>query len=364
MVQTAQLVTQQISHPLDGILRTNHHYTVAHLQTQLTSGKQVHTRTVDTSHVHPIHAAEVKFSQGFSVDVRLCHQYTTGNHRFVLLIGGIPILFNFRTDESHDSFRIIFGTYQKHAVAQTKHRTGIRRNHVSVLDDACTHKITRQEILYLRQCLAAQSLVLHLQGDGVRLHVGICLLFFLDFLTVLLHIYPADITDDDHGKNNTHYAQRISAGISHGNFRTLIMQLLQGLVGRTKSRSVGHCSTKDTHHHRNINPALQGKIQNQCYCNVQEHNSHRQQVERDTPSLERRKKGRTDLKSDTEDKENQSEVLYERKNSRISGKAEVSCQDSDKQDECNSQRNAEEFNFSQQYPRRNYKSIECYDMRY
>ena len=149
MVQTTQLVTQQVSHTFDGILRTNYHHTVAHLQAKLTSGKQVHTRTVDTCHINSIHTAEMKFSQRLSVDIRLCHQNTARHHRFVLLVSGIPILFDFRTDEGHDSFRVIFRTNQEHTVTQTKHRIGIRRNHVTVLNNTRTYKVTCQEVLYL-----------------------------------------------------------------------------------------------------------------------------------------------------------------------------------------------------------------------
>lgn len=47
---------------------------------------------------------------------------------------------------------------------------------------------------------------------------------------------------------------------------------------------------------------------------------------------------------------NQSEVLHERKDGRISSKTEVSSQDSHEQDECNSQRYAEEFNFPNSTP--------------
>ena len=149
---------------------------------------------------------------------------------------------------------------------------------MAVLNNTRTYKVTCQEVLHLRQGLAAQRLILHFQRDSIRLHVRIGFFLFLNLVTITLHIYPADIADNNHGKNNTHHPQRISTGISHGNFRSLIVQLLQSFIRRTKSRSIGNRSTQDTHHHRNVYSALQSKVQNQCYGNIQEHNSHCQQV--------------------------------------------------------------------------------------
>ena len=125
------------------------------------------------------------------------------------------------------------------------------------------------------------------------------------------HIYPADIADDNHGKDDTDNSQRIGTGIPHCNFRTRIIQLRQSLVGRTKSRSIGHSSAKHTDHHRNFHTPLQGIIHNQCYRNVQCNNSDSNQIHRDTSLLERREERRPHLQTDTEHKENQSEVLNE-----------------------------------------------------
>jgi len=68
MIKTLQLVTQQFCYALNSIERTNNCYTVAHLQRQLTSREQVHTRTVDTCHVNAIHTTEVKFTKSLTVD--------------------------------------------------------------------------------------------------------------------------------------------------------------------------------------------------------------------------------------------------------------------------------------------------------
>ena len=76
MIQTLQLVSQQMSHTLNRILRTDYHHAVTDLQRQLTGRKQIHTGTVDAGNVHSVHTAEMQFSQSFSVDVRLCHQNT------------------------------------------------------------------------------------------------------------------------------------------------------------------------------------------------------------------------------------------------------------------------------------------------
>ena len=55
----------------------------------------------------------------------------------------------------------------------------------------------------------------------------------------------------------------------------------------------------------------------------------------------------THLKTDTEDKQYQSEVLDEGKNRRISGKTEMSGQNPHKQNESNPERNTKHFNFPQ-----------------
>ena len=70
------------------------------------------------------------------------------------------------------------------------------------------------------------------------------------------------------------------------------------------------------------------------------------------------------MQTDTEYKQNQPEVLYEREDRRVSGKSEVSDQNPDKQDKSNPQRNAEELNFSQQDTYRYNKGIKCNDMGY
>ena len=180
MVQTFQLVTQHTRHTLDGILRTYHHDAVAHLQGQATCRKQVHTRTVDARHVHAIHAAEMQLTHRLTVDRRLRHQDTARHHRLVFRILVFPIDFNLRTDESLDSFRIVFGAYDVHLISDMKHGFRCRDMHFTVLQDTRTYQVTRQEVLQLQDGLSVQSRILHTELDAERFQVRIGFFSLLD----------------------------------------------------------------------------------------------------------------------------------------------------------------------------------------
>ena len=88
----------------------------------------------------------MKLTQLLTVHFGLRNQDTARYHRSILLL---PIYFNLRTNESDDSFGIIFGTNHKQLVTDMKNSITVRNTHMSVLKNAGTYKITSHKVFYL-----------------------------------------------------------------------------------------------------------------------------------------------------------------------------------------------------------------------
>ena len=297
----------------------------------------------------------MKFTQTLAVHLRLSDQDTTGNHRYILLL---PIDLNLRADESDNGFSIVFRTHHQHLIAHVEDCITIGDAYVSILKNTRNDEIASHKILDLQQCLSVQGFIMHFQMHTIRgeMRVGRLLLDQLFFL--LLQVDATKQAHQDDGTDDAQHTQRIGTSIPHRYLRTIVAQLRQGFVGRTKPRCIGHGTTKDTYHHREFHASAQAIIEGQCYRDIQQDDTYRHHVHRHAPFLERSEERRSYLETDAEDKENQPEVLHKVQNLRIAGKAEVSAHDTGKQDESHTKRYAKKLDFTQKHTHRYDKCIE------
>ena len=213
----------------------------------------------------------MKLTQLLTIHFRLCNQNTAGYHRSILLF---PIHFNFRTDKSNNGFRIVLCTNHKQLITKMEDSITIRNTDMTVLQYTRTNKVTPHEVSDLKQRFSCQRLIMYFQVHHTRSQMRICSFFFSDILFLLFQINPANVADSNNRTNDTQHSQRISARISHRYLRATVIQLAQRFVGSTQSRRVRYGTTKNTHHHRQLYPAVQTIIQSHSHSNVQCDNPH------------------------------------------------------------------------------------------
>ena len=203
-------------------------------------------------------------TERFSVNFRFSNQNTAGNHRKILLL---PVQFHFFSDKYGDGGSIFFRTNNKQLVAHIEYRLMIRNTYVSFVTDTGANKLTSQKFFDFNQCFSADRLIAYLKAHHMRLVVRVSALSF-QALFLFGHIDAEDVTDSDDRTDNTYHTQRIRTGITQCNLRSVVAQLVQGLIGGTKSRSVRHSSIEDTHHHRQFHTAVPEVIKPQCNSNI------------------------------------------------------------------------------------------------
>ena len=126
----------------------------------------------------------------------------------------------------------------------------------------------------------------------------------------------------------------------------------EGLVGSSKSGRVGHSSIERSNHHGEVGLVAgveEEVVASKHHGNVEQNHGCGEQVERDAALAEALEEARSHLQTDAEDKEDEPEVLYEREDACGGCEADVSGKDARKEHECDSQRDAANLDFPQQY---------------
>ena len=160
----------------------------------------------------------------------------------------------------------------------------------------------------------------------------------IQFLALHLDVYPEDEPQEQHGEDYAHNSQRISNGISgaqvfnqrSGGGRTRVSHALSGslaenirnrLLGRSKTRSIGN---RTLHHSYHGKERGSGNLVN--YIGAQAGSGYdqgRPSVKGQTSFLERGEEVRSDRQAYGIYKENETEVLDKRQNSRIGPQSKV-----------------------------------------
>ena len=140
-------------------------------------------------------------------------------------------------------------------------------------------------------------------------------IFHVQLFFLLLRVYLADILDQNGSTNDANHTKRVGASITIGNtWRTIREYAEQRFIGSTKTWGIGYSTIERTYHHRKvvgITCVKEQVVACKHYAYVEENGSCREQVEGDTTFLETLEETRAYLKTNHEDKENQSEVLHE-----------------------------------------------------
>ena len=103
--------------------------------------------------------------------------------------------------------------------------------------------------MQLHQRLSFDKGVGDLQRQNVWLEMRVALVF-LDDLYFLVHLDAEDAAYDQHRGNDADHAEWISGGISLGHgvdLRTVAGDFGDGLLGRGKSRCIGHGAAHDAY---------------------------------------------------------------------------------------------------------------------
>ena len=93
--------------------------------------------------------------------------------------------------------------------------------------------------------------------------------------------------------------KRIGAGISQCNGVSRIVYLVQGLLVRHLTRSIGYGTIENTYYHWQVYPSV-NEVDAQCYCDIQQYDADSKHVQPHTPFLKGREEGGPDLQTDTE----------------------------------------------------------------
>ena len=281
-LKTLDRVTHHRCHPVDCVLWSDCHDSVAHLKSKAWTCEDIHSLTCHSSHVYAVDTWEMHLSQSLSVDRRTGNEYSLAYHRFILFI---PVNFNLRSDESVDRLGIILCTNDEEQVSHMESAFACRNRHVAFMKYACTYKIPVEEFMNLFYRAVFKIRVGDLEVHHVRFHRCILnfLLFQLLFFTFKLH--PADISDGDSSANNTEHAKRVCAGISVCNLRYLSGRedCRQSLIGGTKARSVGHGSIERSNHHWQVVVVAcveENEIACEHNCDIKQDHACRQGVKR------------------------------------------------------------------------------------
>ena len=263
-------------------------------------------------------------------------------------------------EEGHDGFDILGLTDDPQLVAQTEHAVGVGHRDLPVgVPDARDHELTVDQIAHVSHRASVEHRVGELHGDflGEFLLLGECGQRFVLFF----EFHAQGIADEDHREDDAHDTQRIGHGVAQrdagiAESRGVGISLLCG----AQSGGVGHGAREDADHRRNGRSGHD--VDDIGRCDAQQDDRRGASHEGDSAVLERREESRADLQSDRKDEKDQSEFLHEVPHFAIDGHPEMAEQDADEQYPRDTQRNASDFDFSQQNADGDYQRENKYGM--
>ena len=278
-----------------------------------------------------MHPGKVKLSERLAVHRRTGHQHALAHQWLVLLL---PVNLYLRTDEGDDGLRIGLGANHIELVADMEDSVAVGKAHMSVVQNARANEVAVQEVVHLHQRLALQIGIRYLHVHLMGLHVGVLAFKPFQVLFFFLQTNPADIAHGNRGTDDAHHTERIGTGITRCYLRQIAAENgIERLVGRTKTRSVGHGTIERTHHHwqvMGIAGVEENVVASEHHQDIKQNGRSSQQVQFYTRRSETLEEARSHLQTNHEDKQHEAEILNERKNADGSREADVSCQDSGK----------------------------------
>ena len=150
---------------------------------------------------------------------------------------------------------------------------------------------------------------------------------------VMIHEIRRSCPDLPHhrkGDDDAHYAERICHGAAQSGPVDRKMHLLQGLLGRAESRSIGGGPAEDAYHVRHLHPA--------SVCDADSHKSAKQnhpeakEIELHSPLAEGTEESGAYLKAQLIDEKGKPETLGEVEHLRVDGESDMSGQNTDEED--------------------------------
>ena len=309
MVEFVRLVADASRKAHDGALRPHNAQAVAELQMDAAVGKEFHAgaekaRNVEAVVVRQVQIADLEAvhlgvgdEHGFGVDRRVLNLQVNAERLFAEESDDAGFVFALR-DDTEDvalkDFRIGAGTADW---AAGRLNAGADKRTV----DELTNRLNR---------LAVEKVVddFNIKGAG-----GFIFVRFVGFpgFVFFCEIHAEDDADNDGRNNDADDAERIGAGISHRNVRSLPAHNGERLLRGTQAGGVGDGAKMHAEHRRQVNQA-------RCECPEQnrhqdgEHNgTGSKPIEDDAARLKTRKKRRADLQADEENEKYQTKVAQE-----------------------------------------------------
>ena len=129
-------------------LATHNSDTVPHLQLQLRSSNQIHSRTIHACDTGSEIITYLQLGKHLSIQFRFCYQNTTGNQFFVQLF---PLHINLLTEEDTNCFNIFRSRDNQDFITQMQYRIRIYQLYFLsvIILHARNHKITVHQRTYI-----------------------------------------------------------------------------------------------------------------------------------------------------------------------------------------------------------------------
>ena len=150
-------------------------------------------------------------AQCLAVDRRARDQYSLAHHRFILFL---PVDVFDGADKGSNGLRVVFSANDVEFVAYMEQSVAVGYAHMAIMKDACTHKITVQEVVHLHHGLALKIRVANLQCHDVRFHGCVLSLLFIQFLLFLVQTHMAQIPHGNGGSDDAQHTKGIGTGIT------------------------------------------------------------------------------------------------------------------------------------------------------
>ena len=193
-------------------------------------------------------------SQCLSVDFLLGHRVLSRCHRHILVI---PHHFHLGTDKRHNGCSIFFCTHDVEFVIHIQQGLLVGHDDVSVVQHSRTNEISADESSHLQDALVSNGRIEHLHRHQVGLH-SLLVVLLVEVLQLFLKIHFENDTNEDDAADDAHDRKRVGASIAvsndgHSSLEGMnLIDLLQGGIGGTKTRGVGHGSTQGAHQHGQV----------------------------------------------------------------------------------------------------------------
>ncbi len=317
------------------------------------------------------------FAERLTVHLGLRHEDALRHNGSLL---SLPVNLNLGTYEGDGSLGVVAGADGIHLVAYMDGCIPGRRDYLVAMLVVRADKGTAEELRKLRKGLAFEGLVLHAQGEVVRLCVRVVLLHAAYLLFLLVELNAADVADGNGGTDDADNAKGISAGVTGGNVLPLHVNAhrIDGFLRRAKTRRVGHGTIKHAHRHgetRFVACVEHEEVKHEQRSHIEQHDADGHKVHLDAVLLERLEEARAHLQTNTVDEQYQSEVLDKVEHLGWTGIAsvrvgnthlvvDVSHHDAGEQHERNPQRDAANLVLAQHYAEGNDKREQQHDVRY